>query len=197
MTRLSYLLLFIMSFSLGHGSCTPIKQTKRSNVISGENYTTANLEVAMQETTLSVKLSNVGKRQICVDRELIFLSTITPVSVEGDAIALQEVAVAPAMAPSSTISRFVLLQPGESVERRVILNEPFKQFTSGISSPSMTVTAYEGFYILPQDKMIAEIRITYGYQYGTREGLEFYLGKEQLPTDIYEGPLKASLSVKK
>jgi hypothetical protein len=196
MTRVSSLLLFITGLSLGLGGCTPV-HTSRSNVTSVKADTTASLHVSLKRATLTVTLLNVGEREICVDRELVFLLAIVPVSTEGDAVGLQEVSVAQA-APSSLISsRFILLQPGESVQRCVTLNEPFKQFTSGIAAPSMTVTAYEGLYIVPQDKRISEFRITYGYQYGTREGLELYLSNERLPEGIYEGPLMVNLSVVK
>lgn len=194
MTRVSSLLLFITGLSLGLGGCTSV-HTSRSNVTSVKTDTTASLHVALKGATLTVTLLNVGKKAIRVDREMVFLLAIVPVSAEGDAVGLQEVSVAPAVPSSSIPSRFILLQPGESVQRCVTLNEPFKQFTSGIAAPSMTVTAYEGLYTVPQDKRISEIRITYGCQYGTREGLEFYLSKQRLPKDIYEGPLMVSLSV--
>jgi len=193
----SCLLLFIAGLSLGLGGCTSAQQMERPNLTSVATNATASLHVAMKGATLTVKLLNVGKRAIRVDRELVFLFEIVPVSAEGVAIGLQEVGVVPAIPPSSIPSRFILLQPGESVQRCVTLNEPFKAFTSGIAFPDQRVTAYEGLYTVPQDKRITEIRITYGYQYGTREGLEFYLSKERLPTDIYEGPLKVSLSVVK
>ena len=59
------------------------------------------------------------------------------------------------------------------------------------------MSAYESYCVLPRKEDISEIEIEYGHKYGTREGLDFYLDGAQLQNDIYEGPLKIRLLLRR
>ncbi len=158
----------------------------------------AELSAMCNDSGLSVSLKNTGKKPILVDRELVFLLLIWPLTHDRVIIPSEgDDSIVPKLPSSSIKDRFVILNVGESVRRTIRWNQPYKEFTCGISYPDAAVSAYESYCVLPRKEDISEIEIDYGHKYGTREGLDFYLDGAQLQNDIYEGPLKVRLLLRR
>lgn len=157
----------------------------------------AELSAMCNDSGLSVSLKNTGKKPILVDRELVFLLLIWPLTHDRVLIPSEDESIVPKLPSSSIKDRFVILNVGESVRRTIRWNQPYKEFTCGISYPDAAVSAYESYCVLPRKEDISEIEIEYGHKYGTREGLDFYLDGAQLQNDIYEGPLKIRLLLRR
>lgn len=160
------------------------------------------LEANLRGHVLSLTLTNSTVHAIKVDRELVFLVAVTPVNSENRVVGLREVCALPSPDRESLMARFVWLQPGKSIERTIDLTKPFKTFTFGFSD-QMAITAYEALQVLPQEEAVAEIHIIYGVQHGMKEALglyiakeEWYTGKQGWPKDLYQGPLKCTVSMK-
>ena len=133
----------------------------------------AELSAMCNDSGLSVSLKNTGKKPILVDRELVFLLLIWPLTHDRVFIPSEDESIAPKLPSSSIKDRFVILNVGESVRRTIRWNQPYKEFTCGISYPDAAVSAYESYCVLPRKEDISEIEIDYGHKYGTREGLDF------------------------
>ena len=157
----------------------------------------AELSAACNDSELSVSLKNIGQKPILVDRELVFLLSIYPLTQDREVISPEGESAVPKLPSSSFKDRFVVLNAGESVSRTIRWDEPHKVFVCAISYPDHAVSAYESYVDLPLKEDVSEIEIDYGYGYGSREGLEFYLWGAQFLKSIYEGPLEVRLPLRR
>ena len=77
----------------------------------------AELSAMCNDSGLSVSLKNTGKKPILVDRELVFLLLIWPLTHDRVLIPSEGESIVPKLPSSSIKDRFVILNVGESVRR--------------------------------------------------------------------------------
>ena len=147
---------------------------------------------------LTIRLENRGRQPIRIDRELVFLVGIGVVDSEGTGVDMHFVSALPKPSSGDLAKRFLLLPPGEVVERQIAQGQDFKKFMSAISWPTEQLQAYESLWRFPSDlRDVSEISVTYGPGYRTNEALESYVGLSVLPPDLYQGPLSSTIRLQK
>ena len=184
--------LFLVLLLLATG-CTDSSDTPPASVSPQRNGQDATLECSLQGDTLRVRLTNTGKKDLLIDRELVFLLHVVPLDTEGNVISVEQ--VEPGLTPSNPLmERIISLAPQQSIERIIELNKPFKVFMSGTSSDH-TISAYEAFYALPKDRPPAKIDIIYGVGHAVREGFWSYVGEDSTAIGLFDGPLECEVLV--
>ena len=151
------------------------------------------LEADLRDQVLNLKLTNSSNQAIKVDQELVFLVSVVAVDSENRFVGNRELHTLPSPDKKKAMTRFVWLQPGKSIERKIETAKPFREFVWG-HSDTMAITAYEHLALLPQGEKVATIRVSYGVGHLQKEALQLYLG--MWPKDLYEGPLKCSVAVR-
>ena len=135
-----------------------------------------------ENPVLGIRLRNIGDVPIMVDKELVFLPKIVLVDNERHAIPFKEIRAIEKPAASILKSRLATLKPGEEIERQVHLRKGFKQFVTGISTPTRLggdeapkVRAYEALCQMPADVQPFEIEVSYKPWYSFEEGFAAYM----------------------
>lgn len=148
-----------------------------------------------EEPILLLKLNNIGVSPIKIDHELVFLVTVNIVGPNETTLQLEEVESIPIPDRKTLKRRFVLLQPGQSLQRKFELKKSFKYFVYGIgtSDTHISVTAYEALCRQPEQTNPKRIDVIYAPLYGFREGFAQYTGIESTGLGLFEGPLQASI----
>ena len=145
----------------------------------------ARLTATLSNDVLTVQFTNVGTVPITVDRKLVLLLYIRPEDASNMPIACEYVETLPRPDTNAMQSRFLSLGPGEGTSRSLNIKEPYQCFTWGVGSPGPRATGYESLQKLPQGS-VDHYNITYyANAYGVSDGLEFYLGKSNVPPSIW------------
>lgn len=160
----------------------------------------ASLDASYDSGTLKVRLRNVGRVPLVVDKELVFLLHLRAVKPGGADIGVSENSSLPR--PGQDVKkRFISLKPGQQVERTIELRKPFVLFRCGSSfSPgpgaSGALSAYEALVSLPADANPVKIHLDYRRDFNFHECFLSYTGLEAGHIGLYEGPLEASVETK-
>ncbi len=175
------------------------RENSQMKACNKSNCLEAKIEIALYGTKekpiLVLEIKNIGVKPIKVDHELVFLVTINIVGPNDTPLELEEAKSIPVPDRRTVKKRFVLLQYGQSIQRKIELRNSFKYFVYGIgtSDTHLKVTAYEVLYRLPERANPKRIDVFYAPLYGFREGFAQYTGIESTVLGLFEGPLRTSI----
>ncbi len=142
-----------------------------------------------KDGVLTIRLTNLSENPIVVDRLLVLGLDVSLEDGSGKVIEPKETQVVPdAMDRTTAKRRFVSLEPGESVERKIDLKKPYRVFVTARSVPSHRVVAYEAKWKVPSVDRVRRIVVTYGGSSIFEDGFEAYVG---------ESPSKVSLCLER
>ncbi|MCL2103986.1 MAG: hypothetical protein FWH21_02875 [Kiritimatiellaeota bacterium] len=192
MTNLKQLRLLGMCLLLvSLNSCKVLEKNTIQNVLKSDRLI-PKLEVNVQGSILTLRLINLTRNAIKVDRELVFAISLVAMDSENTYLSPKAFfATAPLMDQESKEKRFALIQPNDFIERTINLLQPIKAFEWGVAD-TMAITAYECFYFFTpvQVEQMNQIQVSYdSRQHMFQDGLRCYLGAEYVPNDLFEGPL--------
>ena len=127
---------------------------------------------------LTIRLTNLSEKPIVVDRRLVLGLDVSLEDGSGKVIEPNESQeVADAMDRTTAKRRFVSLEPGQSVVRKIDLKKPYRVFVAARSVPSHRVVAYEAKWEVPSVDRVRRIVVTYGGSSIFGDGFEAYVGE--------------------
>ena len=127
---------------------------------------------------LTIRLTNLSEKPIVVDRRLVLGLDVSLEDDSGKVIEPNEFQeVADAMDRTTAKRRFVSLEPGQSVVRKIDLKKPYRVFVAARSVPSHRVVAYEAKWEVPSVDRVRRIVVTYGGSSIFGDGFEAYVGE--------------------
>ena len=142
-----------------------------------------------KDGVLTIRLTNLSEKPIVVDRRLVLGLDVSLEDGSGKVIEPKETqVVADAMDRTTAKRRFMSLEPGQSVERKIELKEPYRVFVTARSVPSHNVVAYEAKWKVPSIDRVRRIVVTYGGSSIFGDGFEAHVG---------ESPSKVSLCLER
>jgi hypothetical protein len=145
---------------------------------------------------LTIRLRNVGRAPIIVDKDLVLLPSITLVGANRQAVPLQKVAAVDKPSKDALKQRLVALAPGAEIRRQLDLRTGFRRFETAVAHAVVAgggvlhqVSAYETISRVPENVREFEIAISFDPSgFGFEEGLAQYLEGIDT-TKLYRGPL--------
>jgi hypothetical protein len=164
----------------------------------------ARLELEVAEKTippvLLLRFTNIGDTPLYVDRELVFFVAVNVFDKNGKALSWQDRGGVPGPPGSERKERFVLLRPGEAVEREVDLGEPVRTLVSlgPLVDEEGHGLAYvqEGLVKLVEGPEAARAEATYFPESNWAEGVAKYVGLDRASLKLHEGRLRASVDLR-
>ena len=150
-----------------------------------------------EESKLIVELHNTGQVPIRVDRELVFMITVTPLSKTGSPIRMEPIDKVRASQSADFSNRFIDIAVGQSVHRVVDLGSGFKYFWHGVGMRDPDVGffsfAEEAFHRLPTSQELSSIRVKYAPDFAFERCFEEYTKLKLSTLGLYQGPLKRTI----
>ena len=164
----------------------------------------ARLELEAAEKTippvLLLRFTNIGDTPLHVDRELVFFVVANVFDEHGKALSWQDRRGVPSLPRAERRERFILLQPGEAVEREVDLGEPVRTLVSlgPLVDEEGHGLAYvqEGRLKLVEEAEAARVEATYFPESDWVEAVAKYVGLDRASLELYEGRLRASVDLR-
>ena len=152
-----------------------------------------------EQRLLTIRLRNVGRTPIVVDKDLVLLPSIMLLGENRQAIPFQHLKTVEKPSIAALKSRLIRLMPGNEIERQLDLKKGFRCFVTGIGSTVVAgggvlhqPTAYEADYRIPENARPKEISISFSPPYSFEEGFAQYM--EGVDTkDFYRGPLDVTV----